>query len=118
MQTNGNGDLSAAADEAEREPSARRVWFAEGQQHATANDNVPSRTAAGMNGERSGHELADVEPGSDGMEPAQAADGKERSARARWGKAVKTVVATDTVQVVPGKKKSIRMLINAGDVGS
>ena len=100
MQTNGKGELSAAVDATEQEPAARRVWFPNGLQRTAASEDAASRPAADASGARSGRELAGAEPGSDaGTEPAPAADGSGSTARVRWGKAVKSVVATDTVQV-------------------
>ncbi len=101
MQTNGNGDLSAAADEAEREPSARRVWFAEGQQGTPARKDVQPRTASATKGAEGSEYREKGEPLSDAAneKPFSAANEGSTGARARWGKAVNTVVATDTVQV-------------------
>ena len=102
MQTNGNGDLSAAADEAEQELSTRRVWLAECQQGTPADDNKPSRPAVGRDGAEGGeHDPANGVPLSDAATEELVSTANEGStgARARWGKAVKTVVATDKVQV-------------------
>ena len=120
VQTTGNGELTATVNEAEQEPAARRVWFAKGQQSTAASKAMPPRPAADMNGAHSGRKLAGDEPGSDGgTEPAPAADGSRTGARARWGKAVKSVVATDTVQVnVHSGLRHVLMALTAAADGS
>ena len=99
-QLSGDEKLPADGDDVPGQAATtRRTWFGSSSSSGSASAHVvvppPANSIANGEQQATGPEAEDAAQ----TEPIAAVNGGRSAARVRWGKAVKTVVATDGVQV-------------------